>query len=83
MSLRMRIVVSLLVSSLIAIAIVTVPLFLGLNRLSEEGTYRELHQFEARISSEIEGRQQLALTTAQAVASIPEVQRAGGGRGSI
>ena len=76
MSLRMRIVVSLLVSSIIAIAIVTVPLFLGLDRLSSEGTHRELNQFEARIASEIEGRQRLALTTAQAVASIPEVQRA-------
>ncbi|MEL0438304.1 cache domain-containing protein, partial [Phycobacter sp. K97] len=76
MSLRMRIVVSLLISSLIAIAIVTVPLFMGLGTVSDEGTKRELRQFEARVNAEIEGRQRLALTTAQIVASMPDVQRA-------
>ena len=76
MSLRMRIVVALLVSSLVAIAIVTVPLFMGLGTVSDEGTLRELRQFEARVSSEIEGRQRLALTTAQTVAAMSDVQRA-------
>ncbi|WP_192964966.1 methyl-accepting chemotaxis protein [Phycobacter azelaicus] len=76
MSLRMRIVVSLLVSSLVAIAIVTVPLFMGLGTVSDEGIKRELQQFEARVYSQIEGQQRLALTTAQTVASMPDVQRA-------
>ncbi len=76
MSLLTRIVLSLLASSLVAIAITTVPLFLGLNKLSDEGTETALKQLEISILSEIEARQRLAMTTAQTVAALPEVQRA-------
>lgn len=76
MSLKARIIISLIVSSFFAILIVTIPLFLGLEKVSDEGTRRELNQFESRVHSEIEGRMQLALTAAQTVASVSDAQRA-------
>ncbi|WGW02600.1 methyl-accepting chemotaxis protein [Tropicibacter oceani] len=76
MSLKYRIIMAIVVCALVSVVLVAAPLYMGTQKLIEEGGKRELQQMEARIRAGLESRIETALSMAQTIAAIPRVQRA-------
>ena len=76
MSLRYKIIFAMLGCAILSIALVATPLYLGAQKLINEGSARELEQTRNRVTAGIEGRIDSALLLARMVAGIPRVQRA-------
>ncbi|MFZ7090505.1 cache domain-containing protein [Primorskyibacter sp. 2E233] len=76
MSLKYRIIGAILVCAFVSVALVATPLYLGTQKLIDEGSSRELKQMQARVLAGLNSRIETALSMSQTIAAIPRVQRA-------
>ncbi|WP_136441480.1 methyl-accepting chemotaxis protein [Pacificoceanicola onchidii] len=76
MSLKLRIILAILVSSIVSVALVSAPLYLGMQKLIAGGSDQQVSQMQVRFQEGLDSRIFTALSMAQTIAAIPRVQRA-------
>ncbi|TCM77360.1 methyl-accepting chemotaxis protein, partial [Rhodovulum steppense] len=76
MSLRAKIILSILASVALSALVILVPMLFGMKGMIEQGTARELEQVRQRFQSALDDRNHNALSMATMVARMPQVQAA-------